>query len=295
MNGSDREAQGSQSSPRRWMGILTVLGAAAVVLLVFFLLKSVWELQDRVGELNAQIEESSQEIERAKALAEGAGKRASRAQLRAEQAAHERELAETARQQALSRAEQAELEAQTAKSEAESVQQEARRVKEEADRIRRERAAEMERLQQALSRIAETRKTALGLVMNLGSDFIQFEFDKANLRSQNRELLSRIAGILLTSDGFRIYVHGHTDNVGTQQYNQKLSERRAQSVRDYLVEAGIDPTMITTKGFGKTRPLLRDNSARGRAKNRRVEIGIVNTLVEYQGPAADEDQPAGGG
>ncbi len=295
MNASENGVQGSQTSSRRWVLILAVMGVIAAGLLVLFLLQSVRELQERVGELNDQLKESAEELERMEALAEGAGKRANRAEERAEQASMARDLAETAQKQAQSRAQQAEREALAAKREAESVKEEAGRVKEEADRIRRERAAEMERLQQALSKIAETRWTALGLVMNLGSDFIQFEFDRAHLRSENRELLSRITGILLTSSDFRIYVHGHTDNVGTQEYNQKLSERRARAVRDYLVEAGIEHALIATKGFGKTRPLVRDSTAGARSKNRRVEIGIVNTLVEYQGPAPKEGEQAGGG
>jgi OOP family OmpA-OmpF porin len=132
-----------------------------------------------------------------------------------------------------------------------------------------------------LNQIVDTRKTALGLVMNLSDDLLKFDFDKATLRPENRELLSRIAGILLTSKNYSIDIYGHTDDVGSGEYNQGLSERRAQTVRDYMVDAGLDPNIVTTQGFGKTRPLVPGTSPPARAKNRRVEIGIVNTRIEY--------------
>ena len=149
------------------------------------------------------------------------------------------------------------------------------------EKIRQEWESEVERLHDALNQIVDTRKTALGLVMNLSDDLLKFDFDKATLRAENRELLSRIAGILLTSSNYSIDIYGHTDNVGSGEYNQGLSERRAQTVRDYMVDAGLDPNIITTQGFGKTRPLVPGTSPQDRAKNRRVEIGIVNTRIEY--------------
>jgi outer membrane protein OmpA-like peptidoglycan-associated protein len=133
----------------------------------------------------------------------------------------------------------AEAEAEQAKRLALAAEQEKQAAVAEAERIRKEREDELSRLQEALQKIAETRRTAMGLMMNLDSNAIQFEFNKAVLLSVNRELLSRIAGILLTSKGYSIKVHGHTDDVGSDAYNLELSEKRAQAVRDYLVQAGI--------------------------------------------------------
>ncbi|MBI4460982.1 MAG: OmpA family protein [Acidobacteria bacterium] len=141
-------------------------------------------------------------------------------------------------------------------------------------------------MRSALSRIAETERTALGLVMSLGSDSVRFDFDKAVIRPENRELLSRIAGVLLASYGFRIHVYGHTDDIGTELYNQELSERRAQAVRDYLLHAGIGPDIISIRGYGKSSPRVSGTSPEARARNRRVEIGIVDTVIGYQGEAA---------
>ena len=139
----------------------------------------------------------------------------------------------------------------------------------------------MNRLQAALGQIAETRRTALGLVMNLGGDHLKFEFDKADLRTEDKELLSRIAGILMTSHDYTISVNGHTDDVGSAAYNQKLSERRAQAVRDYLVKAGLPPEILSVEGHGKSLPLVPGTTDAARAKNRRVELGLVNTQIRY--------------
>ncbi|MBI4464205.1 MAG: OmpA family protein, partial [Acidobacteria bacterium] len=177
-------------------------------------------------------------------------------------------------------------EAEQARGEASLAAQQAQMARQEVERIRLQREAEIERLQKALSKIADTQRTALGLVMTLGSESIQFDFDNATLRSENRELLSRIAGILMTASGFRIQVFGHTDDVGTEEYNQGLSERRAQAVRNYLVEAGVDPQLFTIRGFGKSSPRVRGTSPEVRAKNRRVEIGIIDSVIDYQGEVA---------
>jgi OOP family OmpA-OmpF porin len=84
-------------------------------------------------------------------------------------------------------------------------------------------------------------------------------------------------------------VYGFTDDVGAQEYNQKLSERRAAAVRDYLVQSGVDPKITATKGYGQSDPLENGKSARARTKNRRVEISIVDSVLRMEGvvpPAA---------
>ena len=130
-------------------------------------------------------------------------------------------------------------------------------------------------------KIADTRRTALGLVMNLGEDTIKFDFDKADLKPEDKELLSRIAGILLTSQDYTIAINGHTDDVGSDEYNEGLSERRAAAVRDYLVEANISEEILSVQGWGKKQPLVRGTSDEARAKNRRVELAIVNIRINY--------------
>jgi OOP family OmpA-OmpF porin len=137
-------------------------------------------------------------------------------------------------------------------------------------------------MQEALNRIAPTKRTPAGMPMTRSESAFRFEFDKSDLRTENRETLSRIAGVLLASDGYRIFVDGHTDDVGTDEYNKSLSERRAATVRKYLVEAGIPSEVIATQGFGKQQPVANEKSRDARAQNRRVEIGIVDTIIHYE-------------
>jgi outer membrane protein OmpA-like peptidoglycan-associated protein len=195
-------------------------------------------------------------------------------------------VAAAGRQQAEADATLAREEAGTARRQATSAIDAAAHAQVEADRIRKQAEAEVNRLEQALGQIAETRRTALGLVLNLGSDYLKFEFDRAELRPEDRELLSRVAGILITAQGYSISVNGHTDDVGTEEYNQKLSERRAEAVRDYLLKAGLSADILSVTGHGKSRPLVPGSSERARARNRRVELGIANMRILHGTDAA---------
>jgi len=122
--------------------------------------------------------------------------------------------------------------------------------------------------------------------MTLDSKSIRFDFDKANIKPEYRDILNRIAGILMTLKGYTIAVYGYTDDIGTQTYNLQLSQRRAEAVRDFLVETGISPTIMRTKGFGKSDPRVPGDSEQARTANRRVEIGIVDSKLITNGPLA---------
>jgi outer membrane protein OmpA-like peptidoglycan-associated protein len=256
-----------------------LLGLILVGLLAYFgvsLLNRFESLETRVTDLGREVTEAAEKSEEALRRAEASEEsafEAARGRVRAEaDAANAQELAEDERQRAA-----------LAEEDADTAREEARVAREEAERIKREWQDEVDRLHVALNQIVDTRKTALGLVLNLSEDYLKFDFDKSDLRSENRELLSRIAGILLTSKDYSLSVFGHTDDIGSDEYNQKLSERRAMAVRAYLVEAGLDPVIISTEGFGKTQPLVPEKTEEARAKNRRVEIGIVNTRISFPG------------
>jgi outer membrane protein OmpA-like peptidoglycan-associated protein len=272
----DRKGGGS----KRLVAFLTALLVAllAAVGLVGY---QVWR---RGAAIEGQLAALSVRVDESAALSRQAMERASEAESSARAAAEGRQLAEAQTGQAQAEADTARQEAASARETAGRAQAEAERAQAAAERVRKQAEAELNRLEQALSQVAETRRTALGLVMNLGSDYLKFEFDKADLRPEDRELLSRVAGILLTSPDYSVSVNGHTDDVGTEEYNQKLSERRAQAVRDYLVKAGLSPDILSVTGHGKKRPLVPGTSEAARAKNRRVELGIVNTRIQYGRP-----------
>ena len=111
-----------------------------------------------------------------------------------------------------------------------------------------------------------------------------FDFNQATLKPGAKEKLSKLAGILLAyPDRFRMEIEGHTDAIGSDQYNLKLSEMRAFSVRDYLLQAGIESTrIVAVRGFGKTRPVTTNDTSEGRQMNRRVELIIADEMSGQQ-------------
>lgn len=242
--------------------------------------------EERVVELADEASDAETRALAARVARRQAEERAEKETAARRQAEEARQAEELERQAAEERAKSAELEARLARMEAEEVAARERRLREE-------RARDLDRLENALASIAETRRTALGVVMNLG-DSIEFDFNRAELRPENRELLSRIAGVLMTAtvEDYQIQVFGHTDDVGDPEYNVELSRRRAQSVRDYLVEAGVDPAIISTQGFGKSSPLVEGTSDAARQRNRRVEIAVIQTAGEL---ASDPIVTPGGG
>ena len=269
--------------------ILILLGCAILEIPAYMLWNRSRRAERELATLNDQAEELRREILQARTQSGAALTQATQAQADAAQAAQQRDQAVQARALSEQQATQAQHQAALATRQANQAQQQATQAQQEAAALRAERQAELDRLQTVLSQIASTRKTSSGLVVTLDSNAIRFDFDKSTIRPGNREVLSRMAGVLMTLQGYQIYVYGYTDNIGTEQYNQKLSERRATGVRDYLVQSGVDPKIITTKGYGEADPLETGESARARAKNRRVEIGIVDSVLRMEGdvpPAA---------
>jgi outer membrane protein OmpA-like peptidoglycan-associated protein len=263
---------------RRPAGLIILMLAVCVLLEIpaYLLWNRTRRLEDKVSTLSGQTEELRREVTLARAQADAAVAQASQAQASAAQTAQQRDQALQAR----ARSEEAAAQAQ---HQASLASQQASQSQKEAETLRSERQAELDRLQSVLSQIASTRKTASGLVVTLDNNAIRSDFDKSTIRPGNREVLSRMAGVLMTLQGYQIYVYGFTDNVGTEEYNQKLSERRAAAVRDYLVQSGVDPKIIDAKGYGQSDPLENGESAQARAKNRRVEISIVDSVLHVQG------------
>lgn len=271
-----------------WVLVLLVLGLAILGTVGYLFLNRLTEIEQRMVSLDQQMEEVARKAEEVAQRAEEAVQKSEAAYVEALQAQENALEAARGRAKAEADRRRAEIKAERAREVAEAAQQQARLAREEVERVRREREEELDRLQKALNQIVETRRTALGLVMSLGNDFIQFDFNKATLRPENREVLAKIAGVLLTSQLYRVQIYGHTDDIGSEEYNLNLSERRAQAVRDYLIEAGIDSGIITTKGFGKSNPLVAGVSAQARQKNRRVEIGIIDTVINYERPVSGQ-------
>ena len=125
--------------------------------------------------------------------------------------------------------------------------------------------------------ILQTRDTARGLIVNMSD--VLFDTAKFSLRPLAREKLAKVSGIVSGHPGLRLDVEGHTDSVGGDEYNQRLSEQRGESVRDYLVQQGMPGGSVTTRGFGKTQPTATNDTAAGRQQNRRVELVISGDII----------------
>ncbi len=104
---------------------------------------------------------------------------------------------------------------------------------------------------------------------------VNFDFDKASIRADAADILDEAARVLKEEPGIDVSVEGHTDAVGSDAYNQRLSERRALGVHDYLVRLGVSSGRLRTRGFGESQPVASNETAEGRAQNRRVELNIL--------------------
>ncbi|MGB8010193.1 MAG: OmpA family protein [Terriglobales bacterium] len=140
-----------------------------------------------------------------------------------------------------------------------------------------DKAAMRTRLSEQLNSILETRDSARGLIVSMSD--VLFDTGKYSLKSGAREKLAKVAGILLAYPGLDIAVGGYTDNVGGDAMNQTLSENRAGSVRDYLVQEGVATNSVSAKGFGNTLPVASNDDASGRQQNRRVELLVSGDAI----------------
>jgi outer membrane protein OmpA-like peptidoglycan-associated protein len=278
-NPTAQEPGGASPKTQRNPGLL--LGAIALGLILALGAMLFWSLR----QLNRQMAQVSELTGRLNRRVESAEQQSQSSAQQASQAAASAQAAAQQRDEAKQSEEKATAEAQSALQAAAAAQEQANQAESKAEEYRKQREDEIKTVQQVLGQIAETHRTALGLVMTLGEKSIRFDFDKSDIEPQYRDILNRIAGVLLTLKGYSIYVYGYTDDVGTQEYNLKLSERRAQAVRDSLVKAGIDRTLIATRGFGKSDPRAKGDTTQARAANRRVEIGIVDSTLVFS------DQP----
>jgi len=172
----------------------------------------------------------------------------------------------------------------------------------EADRLRRENEAQRAASQADLDRAAkekaqaeaekaelraqllrqfnavlQTRDTARGLIVNMAD--VLFDTGKYSLRPLAREKLAKVAGIVSGHPGLRLDIEGHTDSVGGDDYNQRLSEQRGAAVRDYLTQEGMQSNSVSAKGLGETQPVASNDTAKGRQQNRRVELVISGDVI----------------
>jgi len=222
--------------------------------------------------------------DKAQAEAKAAAEREAQAKAQAEEDARRRAQAEAdkaAAEQAKAEAEKAKAEAEAARAAALAEQQKAqaeadkaRLAAEEAVRQKEEMRA---RLLTQLSQDLETKDSARGLIVSMPD--VLFDSGQYTLKPAARERLARVAGIVLAYPGLRLEIEGHTDAVGGDEFNQALSEKRAATVRDYLLDSGVSLNNVVARGFGKTRPIAENETPAGRKLNRRVELVVSGDVI----------------
>jgi outer membrane protein OmpA-like peptidoglycan-associated protein len=223
-------------------------------------------------------EDARLRAEAQRAQAEAARLAAERQRLDAEAAKMAADRAKADAERARLDAERERLAAEAARAAAESQAQAAREAALQAER---EKAELRDQLREQLNVILETRETARGLIVNLSD--VLFDFDKATLTPGAREKLAKVSGIILAHPGLKADAEGHADAIGTDDYNQRLSERRAESVRSFLVQEGIAAEAVSAAGFGESRPVATNGTASGRQQNRRVELVVSGEPIGTTG------------
>ncbi len=234
---------------------------------------------------------------KAEADARAAQEQAAKSQAQAEEDARrraeaERAQAEAQHQQAAAleqqqQAEAARTAAQLAAAEADRQRQEADRQRQEAIRQKEEMRA---RLLAQLNQVLQTRDTARGLIVSMPD--VLFDFNKYTLKPEARERLARISGIVLAYPDLKLQIEGYTDSIGSDEYNQTLSEKRADTVRAYLVSSGVSPDNVAARGMGKADPIGDNSTAAGRKLNRRVEMIVSGDVIGSQITPGTQVAPA---
>jgi outer membrane protein OmpA-like peptidoglycan-associated protein len=229
--------------------------------------------------MKQEAEQAAAEAARQKAEAEKASAAAlaqqQAAQAEAQKAANERAAAQAA-------AEQASRDRAAAQADAETARRAAAQAEAEKAQLRAQ-------LLSQLNSILQTRDSARGLIVNMSD--VLFDTGSYTLKPGAREKLAKISGIVLAHPGLTLQIEGHTDSVGGDEFNQQLSERRADSVRDFLAENGVPGSSITAHGFGKTQPVASNDSPEGRQRNRRVELVVNGDAIGKTASASAATSP----
>jgi outer membrane protein OmpA-like peptidoglycan-associated protein len=221
---------------------------------------------DKQQQAEAEARASAAAEAQAKAQADEDARR--RSQAEADTAAAERARASAQQQQA-----QADAAAAAALAEQQKAQAAA------AEAIR-QKEAQRQRLLDQLNQVLETKDTDRGLVVSMPD--VLFDTGSYTLKPAARERLARISGIVLAYPDLKLEIEGHTDSVGSDEYNQVLSEKRAASVRDYLVNNGVSINNVIARGLGKGSPVADNSTAAGRKLNRRVEMIVSGDVIGTQ-------------
>jgi outer membrane protein OmpA-like peptidoglycan-associated protein len=245
----------------------------------------------RKEQARIEAERRAQQDAQAKAEADAqvAQQQAAQAQAQADEDARRRTQAEQATAAAQQQQAAALAAQQQAQAESQAAQQAAAQAEQQRQEAVRQKEAMRARLLAQLNQVLETHDTARGLIVSMPD--VLFDFNKYTLKPDARERLARISGIVLAYPDLKLQIEGYTDAIGSDEYNQTLSEKRAAAVRDYLVSSGVSMNNVAAHGMGKADPIADNSTAAGRKLNRRVEMIVSGDVIgNLSGPGASGDQ-----
>lgn len=228
------------------------------------------------------------EAEKAKLQDQGARLQAEMQQnqekFQAEAAAQQAALKAASKREADLQKQQADLQKQ--------LEAEKKALAEERAKAEARQAEAMNKLNELQSKLIQVTKDARGIILSMSD--ILFDVNKASLKADLKTSLAKVAGILSVYQQFNVSIEGNTDNTGSAEHNMKLSQQRADNVKNFLVEQGIDAGRLTAKGLGMTMPIADNKTKEGRQKNRRVDLVIQDKALQNAAPAAEPAAPAEG-
>jgi outer membrane protein OmpA-like peptidoglycan-associated protein len=212
-------------------------------------------------------------------------KQAAERQLNAEIAKRDAQAQAQQSQTDAAQAQAAKAQADADRARADAAAAEARANAAEANKSADNANAIREKLRSQLNSVLATSETARGLIVNMSD--VLFDTGKYTLKGDTKVSLAKVAGILQAYPGLKLQVEGYTDIVGSDEYNQKLSENRAGAVRDFLVSQGVSMDNISATGYGKRSPVADNSTAQGRAQNRRVQLVVSGDAIGVHQSAPD--------
>jgi outer membrane protein OmpA-like peptidoglycan-associated protein len=247
--------------------------------------------EQRAIEAQNQAEQAQQSAEQARAQADDEARHRAEAERDRRAAEQAKAEAEQARQQAEAARADALTQQQAAQSQALQAQQTAQQAEQARLQTEQQSQQTRERLLQQLNQVLQTRETARGLIVDMPD--VLFDTGQHTLKVGARERLAKVAGILLAYPDLHVNVEGHTDNVGGLEFNQRLSEARANAVRAFLVEQGVKPENIDSRGVGMSEPVASNSTREGRQMNRRVDLVVSGQSIGTTGTLRQPEAPAG--
>jgi outer membrane protein OmpA-like peptidoglycan-associated protein len=232
----------------------------------------------REAQAKAEADAAIAQQQAAQAQAQASEDARRRAEAEQAEAEARRQQAEALAQQQAAQAQQQQAEAATA-----AAVQAANLADQQRQEAIRQKEAMRARLLAQLNQVLQTRDTARGLIVSMPD--VLFDFNKYTLKPEARERLARISGIVLAYPDLKLEIDGYTDSVGSDEYNQTLSDKRAEAVRDYLTSSGVSSNNVEARGMGKADPVADNSTAAGRQLNRRVEMIVSGDVIGNLSPA----------